>query len=188
MRCQWMNNKRSKDLTSIAIMIAIIIVLGLFPPIPLGFLPVPIVLQNLGIMLSGALLGAKKGSAAVAGFLILAAIGFPVLTGGNGGLQAFYGPSSTYLFAYLMTAFLIGLARDHQLLSQDRPLFVQYLAIWIPGVLLTNLVGAIGMSHFGNMPYLTAAASTLVFYIGDSIKAFLVLILVKRLNKLAIFK
>ncbi|GAF36427.1 substrate-specific component BioY of biotin ECF transporter [Lentilactobacillus farraginis DSM 18382 = JCM 14108] len=37
-----------REVTEIALMTAVIIVLGLIPPIPLGFIPVPIVLQNLG--------------------------------------------------------------------------------------------------------------------------------------------
>lgn len=37
-------------LTLSAMMVAILIILGLFPGIPLGFIPVPIVLQNMGVM------------------------------------------------------------------------------------------------------------------------------------------
>lgn len=42
-------------------MTAIIILLGLFPPIPVGFIPTPIVMQNLGIILAGILLGGSGG-------------------------------------------------------------------------------------------------------------------------------
>ena len=49
---------KTKNVALIAMMTAIIIVLGFVPPIPLGFIPVPIVLQNMGIMLAGAILGA----------------------------------------------------------------------------------------------------------------------------------
>ena len=48
---------KTKNVALIAMMTAIIIVLGFVPPIPLGFIPVPIVLQNMGIMLAGAILG-----------------------------------------------------------------------------------------------------------------------------------
>lgn len=36
-------------------------VLGLMTSIPLGFTPVPITLQTLGVMLSGSILGARFG-------------------------------------------------------------------------------------------------------------------------------
>ena len=60
---------KAKDITQIALMTAVIVILGMFPGIPLGFIPVPIVLQNMGVMLAGALLGPKKGTISVALFL-----------------------------------------------------------------------------------------------------------------------
>ena len=75
---------KAKDITQIALMTAVIVILGMFPGIPLGFIPVPIVLQNMGVMLAGALLGPKKGTISVALFLILVAIGMPFMSGGNG--------------------------------------------------------------------------------------------------------
>lgn len=73
-----------REVTMVATMIAIIIVLGMFPGIPLGFIPVPIVLQNMGVMIAGELLGPKQGSLAVWLFLILVALGLPLLSGGRG--------------------------------------------------------------------------------------------------------
>ena len=73
---------KAKDITQIALMTAVIVILGMFPGIPLGFIPVPIVLQNMGVMLAGALLGPKKGTISVALFLILVAIGMPFMSGG----------------------------------------------------------------------------------------------------------
>jgi biotin transport system substrate-specific component len=40
---------------------AIMAALGVIPPIFLGFTPVPITLQSLGVMLSGTMLGARFG-------------------------------------------------------------------------------------------------------------------------------
>ena len=50
-------------------MVAMIAILGAVPGIPLGFIPVPIVLQNMGIMIAGELLGPKLGTIAVWLFL-----------------------------------------------------------------------------------------------------------------------
>lgn len=68
---------KTRTTTYIALMVALLIVLGFIPGIPLGFITVPIVLQNLGVMLAGALLGSRKGFLAVAIFLLLVAIGAP---------------------------------------------------------------------------------------------------------------
>lgn len=57
--------KNVRDLLYIAMMATILVILGFIPGIPLGFIPVPIVLQNLGVMLAGVLLGWKKGSLSI---------------------------------------------------------------------------------------------------------------------------
>ena len=46
-----MKHSSTISLAQVALMAACILVLGFIPPIPTGILPVPIVVQNLGIML-----------------------------------------------------------------------------------------------------------------------------------------
>lgn len=55
--------------------------LGLVPQITLGF-GVPITAQTLGVMLAGAVLGAKRGAAAAGLMMLLVALGLPLLAGG----------------------------------------------------------------------------------------------------------
>ena len=50
----------AKDLAYIAVFTALTIVLGFIPPIPAGPLGVPILVQNLGIILMGMVLGARR--------------------------------------------------------------------------------------------------------------------------------
>lgn len=78
---------KTRDLVLISLFAAIIIALGLLPPITLGFIPVPITAQSLGVMLAGVVLGAKRGTLAVLLTILIAAIGLPVLSGGRGGLS-----------------------------------------------------------------------------------------------------
>ena len=80
------------EIVQTALITATIIILGMIPPLPLGFIPVPIVMQNLGIMLAAVILGPKKGTLAIFGFLLLALIGFPVLSGGQPGLHFLVDP------------------------------------------------------------------------------------------------
>ena len=47
----------TKHLVYTALMTAIICILGIVPSVPLPFMPVPIVLQNIGIFLAGIILG-----------------------------------------------------------------------------------------------------------------------------------
>ena len=55
----------TRDLVLSALFAAIIVALGLLPPIPIGIIPVPITAQSLGVMLAGVVLGAKRGTIAV---------------------------------------------------------------------------------------------------------------------------
>ena len=74
---------KTRDLAYIALFAALTAVLGLVPTIPIG--PVPITVQNLGLMLAGSILGARRGLLSQLLFLVLVAVGLPVL-GGSGGL------------------------------------------------------------------------------------------------------
>lgn len=76
--------------------------------IPLPFTPVPITLQTLMVLLSGAMLGAYYGALAMIIYLILGAIGLPVFAGGSSGVAALLGPTGGYLFSYPVAAFVIG--------------------------------------------------------------------------------
>ncbi len=72
----------TRDIVLVALFTAIIIVLGLIPPITLGFIPVPITAQSMGVMLAGCIIGAKRGAASYALLVLMVAIGLPVLAGG----------------------------------------------------------------------------------------------------------
>ncbi|NGM82156.1 biotin transporter BioY [Paenibacillus sp. 7124] len=75
--------------------------------VSLPFSTVPITLQTLAVMLAGSVLGARYGTIAVLIVIGLAAAGFPVLAG-RGGLSVLVGPTAGYIFAWPVSAFLIG--------------------------------------------------------------------------------
>ena len=59
-------------------------------------------------MLCGTVLGAKRGALAVLLFLLLVALGLPLLSGGRGGLGVFAGPSAGFLVGFPVAAFVAG--------------------------------------------------------------------------------
>jgi biotin transport system substrate-specific component len=79
---------------------------GVFIQVPIG--PVPIVLTNLFVLLSGLLLGARWGAASAALYLLIGAIGLPVFSGGRGGLAHLFGPTGGYLFGFILSAWITG--------------------------------------------------------------------------------
>src|SRR6266536_4012312 len=77
--------------------------------VPLPFTPVPLTLQNFGVLLVGLLLGSRRGFAALALYLLEGASGMPVFSPfGPGGVLQIIGPSGGYLIAYPFVAGLTG--------------------------------------------------------------------------------
>ena len=84
----------ARDAALIAVFAGFVAALGVVPAFqPPGF-SVPITAQSLGVMLAGAILGGRRGFAALALFLALVAIGLPLLAGGRGGLGVFATPTA----------------------------------------------------------------------------------------------
>ncbi|ALS01279.1 biotin biosynthesis protein BioY [Enterococcus silesiacus] len=173
---------KTKDITKIAIMISIIIVLGFFPPIPITLLPVPIVIQNAGFMLSGLLLGKKNGTIATLLFLLLVAIGFPILAGGRGGMTVFFSVTAGYLFAYPFASFLIGWLSE-RFNPNNQKLGYAFGITFLFGALFIDFCGAVGVSMLSDVSLSASLAGSLAFIPGDTIKAFLAAVIAKRISK-----
>jgi biotin transport system substrate-specific component len=94
----------TKDIVHIALFAALTAALGLFPPLTLPVIGVPITAQSLGVMLAGSIIGSKRGALALALFLLLVAIGLPLLAGGRGGVGVFLGPGGGFLLAWPLGA------------------------------------------------------------------------------------
>src|SRR5579864_6649292 len=81
--------------------------------LPLPFTPVPLTLQNFGVLLVGLALGSRRGFAALALYLAEGAFGAPVFNPtGPGGLAQLLGPTAGYLLAYPVVAGLAGLIAE----------------------------------------------------------------------------
>ena len=88
-----------RDLTWIAICAAIICVCA-WITVPAT---VPFTLQVLGVFLSIRLLGGKKGTAAVAVYILLGMVGLPVFSGFRGGPGHLLGLTGGYIIGFLFT-------------------------------------------------------------------------------------
>ena len=77
--------------------------------LPLPFTPVPLTLQNFGVLLVGLTLGSRGGFAALALYLTEGLLGMPVFSPtGPGGLAQLLGPTGGFLLAYPLVAGLAG--------------------------------------------------------------------------------
>src|SRR3989344_4961015 len=105
--------------------------------IPLGFTPVPITLQTLMVLLSGAVLGSRLGALSQFLYVLVGALGLPVFAGGGSGLGALLGPSGGYLISYPFAAFITGKMIEKKKLN----FFLKY-ASFVLALLLVLIVFA----------------------------------------------
>ncbi|AVW09313.1 biotin transporter BioY [Lactiplantibacillus paraplantarum] len=181
------NQQAIKHLTQTAMVTALIIVLGFFPGIPVGFIPVPIILQNMGIFLAAELLGRKYGTMAVGLFLGLVALGLPLLSGGRGGAAVFLGPTGGYLVAWLLAPLLIGTLIKMTRATESGYWWLEVGIVWLAGILFIDVVGAGWLAIQSHMTLSAALLSNLAFIPGDLIKATLAVFIARRVRAVVDF-
>jgi biotin transport system substrate-specific component len=88
---------------------AVATALGAQVAVPIPLTPVPVTLQSLFVILSGAMLGPSLGAASQVAYLGMGMAGLPVFFGGGLGPAHLLGPTGGYLLAFPVTAFVAGL-------------------------------------------------------------------------------
>ncbi|MEM7207517.1 MAG: biotin transporter BioY [Pseudomonadota bacterium] len=172
----------TKDIAYIALFAALTAALALFPkitvPIAAG---VPITAQTLGVMLAGGVLGARRGALSMALFLILVAVGLPLLAGGRGGLGVFAGPSAGFLVGWIIGAFIVGWLVE-RFWDRLNFLFAMFACV-VGGIIGVYLPGIPWLSYATDLSLIQAAIGSSAFIPGDLIKAALaaaIIVTVKR--------
>nr|WP_287411136.1 biotin transporter BioY [Pseudodesulfovibrio sp.] len=89
-------------------LMAALIGAGAYLVVPIG--PVPVSMQPFFIFLAGYILGPKRGVLAVGLYLLAGTIGLPVFSGGKSGLGHLIGPTGGYLFGFVISAWMCGMA------------------------------------------------------------------------------
>ena len=92
---------------------AALIAAGAYIAIPIG--PVPIVLQNMFVLMAALLLGVRWGMAAILLYLFMGACGLPVFAGGTGGIGRLFGPTGGYLMGYVPAVLITALISRNRL-------------------------------------------------------------------------
>jgi len=159
-----MNSANSLRLTVYASLFAALTAVGAFIAIPIG--PVPIVLQNFFVFLTGLLLGPRWALSSVGVYLAAGALGLPVFAGGTGGIGRFVGPTGGYLIGYLPAVWVIGTIAET---GRYRP-FLNLIGLGC-GALIVYLFGVPWLKILTGMSWTkTLSVGMLPFLIGDALK------------------
>lgn len=157
----------TKSLIQMAMMATLLVVLGFIPALPLGFIPVPIVLQNLGVMMAGVILGGRKGSLSILLFFLVGLV-IPVFSGLRSTIPVLIGPTAGYVIAWLFVPLLISYGVK---LVNKKNFIAIFLIVWLAGVLFVDVAGAVWLASYTNIPLDKSLLQNLVFIPGDTIKA-----------------
>jgi biotin transport system substrate-specific component len=164
----------TKDLVLSALFTAIIIVLGLIPPVTLGFIPVPITAQSMGVMLAGTIIGARRGALAYVLLAGLVAVSLPVLSGGRGGLNVLMGPTGGYILGWIAGSFATGYLSE-RLVRDGQPALLQaagfFAASIAGGIVVVYAIGMPWVSLMTGTPFDKVILGSLAFLPGDILKA-----------------
>ncbi|MDR3244094.1 MAG: biotin transporter BioY, partial [Elusimicrobiota bacterium] len=134
------------NLSVFTALFAALIAISGFIAIPAGALGVPIVLQNMLIVLSGLVLGGARGASAVGLFIILGALGMPIFAGGRGGLAVILGPTGGFIAGYFFAALIAGLIAGKPKINDGSKIF-QYIKISIAALFAFIIIYLFGISR-----------------------------------------
>lgn len=158
----------TRDLVAIALFAAITAALGVFPPLTIPVIGVPVTAQSMGALLAGAIIGSRRGGLAILVFLLLVAAGLPLLAGGRGGFGVFLGPSGGFLLAWPLVAFTTGLLYERY---WSRLGFASAsLILLVTGIVLLYPIGIAWIALIAGVPILGAATASAAFIPGDIVK------------------
>jgi biotin transport system substrate-specific component len=133
----------------------------------LPYTPVPITLQTLAVLLSGALLGSRAGASAQLAYVAAGAAGLPVGASGNFGMTWVMGPTFGYAIGFVAAAFVTGLMVER---GWGKGIWRLAVAM-VFGNLVIYVLGVARLGQFLDGGVQAAiVAGVLPFLIGDAIK------------------
>lgn len=145
---------------------------------------IPFTMQTFGVFLAIGLLGGKRALLAVLVYLLLAAVGVPVLAGFTGGIGILLGSTGGYMFGFILTC-LLAWALERLFGSRT----VVQAAAMVLGLALCYLFGTVWYVVVctrteGAVSFLTALSWCVVPYLlPDAVKFALALGLSARLRR-----
>jgi len=125
---------------------------------------VPVSGQTFAVLLTGALLGSRRGSLSLMAYVAQGAYGLPVFAytaamGYGGGIARLAGPTGGYIIGFVAAAFVVGLLVERGWISRFRTM--------VPALIIGNAVlyffGLIWLNHFFSPAWLSGWQTNLLW-------------------------
>jgi biotin transport system substrate-specific component len=148
----------------IVLQVAGIALVGALAQLSVPLWPVPVTGQTLGVLLVGAFLGVRRGTAAMVLYVGLGSMGLPLFADFSGGPAHLAGPTGGYLIGFILSAATVGLLAEHgflrRYLSTALAMIVATTPVFVLGVAwLLHYVAPADAFHSGFLIFLPGAAA-----------------------------
>jgi biotin transport system substrate-specific component len=153
-------------LFDVALIILFSAFVGLTAQVEIPLLPVPLTLQTLGVLFTGAVLGGRRGALALLLYVAEGAVGLPVFASGASGVAYMLGPTGGYLIGFVFAAGVVGLLAER---GWDRRLVWTMLAMAV-GNLVIYAFGVAWLALVLGDLWNALIQGMLIFIPGDLIK------------------
>ncbi|MCI9217707.1 biotin transporter BioY [Lachnospiraceae bacterium 42-17] len=130
-------------------------------PMPMG---VPMTMQTFAVTLAAVVLGAKKGALSAFVYILLGAVGLPVLAGFTGGIQYFAGPTGGFLISFPLMAFVIGLGVD-----RFREVKGGFILCLIGGTIVNYVIGVLMFCLLMDSSVMTAVSACVLPFVPTAV-------------------
>jgi biotin transport system substrate-specific component len=154
--------------------------------VSIPFVPVPLTLQTLAVLVAGGLLGRHWGPVSVGVYILMGLVGVPVFAGGHAGPAVIAGPLGGFLLGFVLAAFVMGMAGDaaRRRGVTDR----RGLAVLVLGAATASLaVYVVGVPWFMAVTGMSLhAAMTFAFFpfiLGDVLKAVAAVVVIRAVDR-----
>lgn len=174
-------NKTSNIYTivKIALYVALLVVAS-YISIPIPFSPVVITLHTIVLNIIAFTLKPKHATLCVGIYLLMGLVGLPVFSLGTPGIARLFSPVGGYYLGFLISVFLMSV------LNKEESTFKRQLLIMLLVGIPTQHISAILVMLFYNSFDIINAflVISLPFILGDVIKVFISILLIRKLNKI----
>ena len=156
-------------------------IVALLAQVEIPLWPVPITGQTLGVIVVGAALGAWRGAAALATYMLVGLAGLPVFAGFTGTIAAVGKPSFGFIVGFIASAFVAGWFAER---AWDRKPLLAFAGFAVASIMpflfgvpyLAFILNVVGGGSFGLGEIL--AFGVWPFIIGGVIKAALAALII----------
>ena len=163
------NIKNLSIIKDLVLVLVFAILTGLSAQIKVEIGTIPLTMQTFIVLLSGVLLGSKKGALSQISYLFMGLFGFPWFARG-GGMGYLFSPTFGYILGFISASYLVGLLNEKgwgkEIKKAILVLLIGETAIYLFGLLwLSNFVGFSKALIVGFYP----------FILGDFLKLLLII-------------